>query len=119
MAVQVLSLNPTPPTPRAFASYFPPNVILFNFVVAVMFLNFLKYIFYFLIFYSCYCSAASYLLSLLAALCDLQHHGSQARDPVAGTPSPNPWTNRKPQTPGNINRSEFTQRFSSQYQDPA
>ena len=119
MAAQVLSLKPTPPTPRAFASYFPPNVILFNFVVVVMFFNFFKYIFYFVIFYSCYCSAASYLLFLLAALCDLRHHGSQARDPVSGTPSPNPWTNREPQTPGNINQSEFTQRFSSQYQDPA
>ena len=29
------------------------------------------------------------------------------------------WTNREPQTPGNINRSEVSQSSSSQHQDPA
>ena len=49
--------------------------------------------------------------------------GSQARGraraPVVGAPSPNCWTNREPQTPGNINCSEAAQRSSSQHQDPA
>ena len=49
--------------------------------------------------------------------------GSQARGraqaPVVGAPSPNCWTNREPQTPGNINRSEASWRSSSQHQDLA
>ena len=49
--------------------------------------------------------------------------GSQARGqdqtPVVGAPSPNHWANREPQTTGNINRSEASQRSSSQHQDPA
>ena len=45
--------------------------------------------------------------------------GGQARDPVVGALSPNCWTNREPQTPGNINRSEASGRSSSQHQDPA
>ena len=47
-AAQVLSLKAPPLPPRAFASYFPPTVILFNFVMFLFF----KYIFYFLIFHS-------------------------------------------------------------------
>ena len=45
--------------------------------------------------------------------------GGQARAPVVGAPSPNHQTNREPQTPGNINWSEASQRSSSQHQDPA
>ena len=55
--------------------------------------------------------------------CSLQYLGSQARGwtqaPVVGALSPNCWTNREPQTPGNINWSEASQRSSSQHQDPA
>ena len=53
-------------------------------------------------------------------LCDL---GSRARcrakAPVVGAQSANHWTNREPQTPGNIHRSEVSRRSSSQHQDPA
>ena len=50
--------------------------------------------------------------------------GSQARGqaqaPLVGAPSPNCWTNTQPWNPGNnINRSEASQRSSSQHQDPA
>ena len=38
---------------------------------------------------------------------------------MVGAPSPNHWTNREPQTAGNIHRSEVPQRSSSQHQDPA
>ena len=46
---------------------------------------------------------------------------SQAKAPVElrGAPSPNYWTNREPQTPGNIHQSEVSRRSSSQHQDPA
>ena len=54
--------------------------------------------------------------------CGLQDLGSQAGGhvwaPVVGVLSPNRWTNRESQTPGNINRSEVSQRSSSQHQDP-
>ena len=57
---------------------------------------------------------------LWASLWDL---GSQARGwarvPVVGAPSPNHWTNREPQTPGNINQSEASRRSSSQREDLA
>ncbi|XP_058905064.1 endonuclease 8-like 3 isoform X3 [Kogia breviceps] len=47
--------------------------------------------------------------------------GSQARGrdqaAVVEAPSPNHWTNREPQTPGNINRSKASRRSSSQHQD--
>ena len=36
-----------------------------------------------------------------------------------GAPSLNHWTNREPQTPGNIHQSEVSWRSSSQHQDPA
>ena len=53
----------------------------------------------------------------------LQDLGSQARGraavPAVGVPSPNHWTNREPQTPGNIIRSEVSPRSSFQHQDPA
>ena len=53
----------------------------------------------------------------------LQDLGSQgggwAQAPVVGALSPNSWTNREPQTPGNISRSEASWRSSSQHQDPA
>ena len=45
--------------------------------------------------------------------------GGRAQAPVVGVPSRNHWTNREPQTPGNINQSEAPQRSSSQHQDPA
>ena len=58
-----------------------------------------------------------------SAPCSLQNLGSQAggqaRAPVVGAPSPNHWTNREPQTPGNINWSEASWRSSSQHQDQA
>ena len=38
---------------------------------------------------------------------------------MVGAPSPNRWTNKEPQTPGNINWSEASWRSSSQHQDPA
>ena len=41
------------------------------------------------------------------------------RAPVVGALSPNHWTNREPQTPGNVSWSEASQRSSSQHQDPA
>ena len=41
------------------------------------------------------------------------------RAPVVGALSPNHWTNREPQSPGNSNQSEDSQRSSSQQQDPA
>ena len=57
---------------------------------------------------------------MLPGLWDL---GSQvrtwARAPVVGALSPNHWTNREAQTPGNINWSEVSWRSSSQYQDAA
>ena len=43
----------------------------------------------------------------------------QAEAPVVGALSPNHWTNRELQTPGNIHWSEVSQRSSSQHQDPA
>ena len=53
----------------------------------------------------------------------MQDLGSRAQDrakaPAVGTPSPNHWTNREPQTPGNIHQSEVSRRSSSQHQDPA
>ena len=45
--------------------------------------------------------------------------GGRAQAPVVGAPSPNCWTNREPQKPGNINQSEASRRSSSQHQDPA
>ncbi|XP_067552240.1 uncharacterized protein [Pseudorca crassidens] len=45
--------------------------------------------------------------------------GCQARAPVVGALSQNRWTNREPQSPGNINRSEASRKSSSQHQDPA
>ena len=45
--------------------------------------------------------------------------GGRARAPVEGPLSPNRWTNREPQTPGNINQNEASGRASSQKQDPA
>ena len=45
--------------------------------------------------------------------------GGQAWAPVVGAPSPNRWTNREPQTPGNISWSEASRRSSSRHQDPA
>ena len=45
--------------------------------------------------------------------------GGRARAPVVGAPSPNFRTNREPQTPGNINRSEAYQRSSPWQQDLA
>ena len=45
--------------------------------------------------------------------------GGRAEAPVVGAPSPNHWTNREPQTPGNIHRSKVSRRSSSQHQDPA
>ena len=45
--------------------------------------------------------------------------GGKAQALEVGAPSPNCWTNREPQTPGNINRSEASQRSSSQHKDPA
>ena len=55
--------------------------------------------------------------------CSLGDVGSQARGqaraPIAGAPSPNHWTNREPQIPGNINQSEASRRSSSRHQDPA
>ena len=43
----------------------------------------------------------------------------QAEASVVGAPSLNHWTNREPQTPGNIHQSEVSWRSSSQHQDPA
>ena len=43
------------------------------------------------------------------------HTEGQAWAPVVGAPSPNHWTNREPQTPGNINQSEASQRSSSRH----
>ena len=58
----------------------------------------------------------SFFLATPRGLRDL---GSQATGwaeaSAVGAPSPNPWTNREPQTPGNIHLSEV----SSQHQDPA
>ena len=45
--------------------------------------------------------------------------GGQARAPVVVALSPNRWTNREPQTLGNINLSKASQRSSSQHQDLA
>ena len=53
----------------------------------------------------------------------LQGLGSQAGGwawaAVVEVPSPNHWTNREPQTPGNINQCELSQRSSYQHQNPA
>ena len=53
----------------------------------------------------------------------LQNLGSQdwgrAEAPAVGAPSPNHWTNKEPQTPGNIHWSEVSRISSSQQQDPA
>ena len=38
---------------------------------------------------------------------------------AVGAPRPNHWTNREPQTSGNIYWSEVSQSSSSQHQDPA
>ena len=57
-----------------------------------------------------------------ATPCGLQYLGSraggQAEAPAVGAPSPNHWTNREPQSPGNIHWSEVSRRSSSQHQDP-
>ena len=45
--------------------------------------------------------------------------GGQAKAPAVGALSANHWTNREPQTPGNIHQSEVSQRSSFQHQDPA
>ena len=42
-----------------------------------------------------------------------------AEAPAVEAPSPNHWTNREPQTPGTLHRSEVSQSSSSQHQDPA
>ena len=69
-----------------------------------------------------------FILKVCFQTCAMQHcslwdpgseAGGRARAPVVGAPSPNHWTNREPQTPGNINPSETAQRSSSQHQDPA
>ena len=96
-------------------------------VVSIIVLFFLIYIYlsnFILFFILCYCIAPFLLLLLFFffhATC-LTGSGSQAtgcaRAPVVAAPSPNRWTNREPQTPGNINRSEASQRSSSQHQDP-
>ena len=53
----------------------------------------------------------------------LRDLGSQAQGraeaPAVGAPSPNHWTNREPQTPGNIHGSVVSRSSSSQHQDPA
>ena len=58
-----------------------------------------------------------------AMLWGLQNLDSQARGwawaPVVGVPSPNCWTNREPQSLGNINQCEVSWRSSSWPQDPA
>ena len=62
----------------------------------------------------------SFFLATPRGLRDL---GSQATGwaeaSAVGAPSPNPWTNREPQNPGNIRGSEVSQSSSSQHQDPA
>ena len=64
-----------------------------------------------------------FFLSFLAVPHSLRNLGSHERGrapaPVVGALSPKCWTNREPQTPGNINWSEASQRSSSQHQDPA
>ena len=45
--------------------------------------------------------------------------GGQAKAPAVGALSLNHWTNREPQTPGNIHWSEVSWSTSSQDQDPA
>ena len=53
----------------------------------------------------------------------LWYLGSQARGwaqaPAVGALNSNRWSNREPQTPGNINWSEASRRSSSLHQDPA
>ena len=44
---------------------------------------------------------------------------SEAKALAVGAPNQNHWTNREPQTPGNIHQSEVSQSFSSQHQGPA
>ncbi|KAM9087206.1 centromere protein C isoform 6-T6 [Megaptera novaeangliae] len=56
----------------------------------------------------------------LGSLWDLGHQArGHARAPVVGAASQNRWTNREPQPPWNISRSEASQRSSSQHQDLA
>ena len=45
--------------------------------------------------------------------------GGRAQAPVVGALSPNHRTNREPQAPGNINRTEASRRSSSQHQEMA
>ena len=45
--------------------------------------------------------------------------GGWAWAPMVCAPNPNHWTNKEPQTLGNINQSEVSRRSSSQHQDPA
>ena len=72
-----------------------------------------------------YCSFFSFLFFFFffvmpCGLWDLagSQAGGWARAPVVGVPSPNRWTNREPQTPGNINQSEaFTDLHRQAFTD--
>ena len=81
-----------------------------------MLVSYSNFIFYFVIVFL-------FLFLFFATPHGLRDLGSQAQgwaeDPVVGAPSLNHWTNREPQTPGNINQSEVSRSSSSQQQDPA
>ena len=88
-----------------------PNIFLI-FLILFCFLFFVIVLLLFFFFFFFFCRTTC-----------LMGSGSQAtgwaRAPVVAAPSPNRWANREPQTPGNINRSEASQRSSSQHQDLA
>ena len=93
----------------------------YSFIFPDIFFIFLI-LFYFLFFDIVLLLFSFFLFFLYApgSLWDLGHQArGHARAPVVGAASQNRWTNRGPQPPRNISRSEASQRSSSQHQDLA
>ena len=93
-------------------SFIFPNIF-FIFLILFCFLFFDIVLLFFLSFFFFFVFTAPQSLRDLGS-----QAGGRARAPVVGGPSPNHWTKRDPQAPGNINRSEVSQRSSPQHQDP-
>ena len=93
-------------TSPGVSTIFLLSLILSKFI----FYSLLLYCFFSFLFFSFFCRATQ----LAGSWCP-----GRAQAPVVGALSPNCWTNREPQTPGNINQSEASRRSSSRHQDLA
>ena len=96
-----------------YSFIFPNTIFIFLILFCFLFVDIVLLLFSFFLTFFFFFTAPRSLRDLGSQA------GGQAQAPVEGTLSPNCWTNREPQTPGNINQSEVSQRSSSQHQDPA